>query len=429
MIEVTRVRVETPVVHTVRVFEPQPVKVSVIIGSGSGGVTDHGALQGLGDNDHPQYALAADALDPADFATAGQGELADTAVQPAALTDEADTRAAADTALGGRIDDEAQARTDADAALSTDITNQVGNEATDRALADAALSDAIAAAISQEVADRTAAITAAIDALVGGAPGTLDTLVELAAALEGQMADLASLLTLIGTKETPAGAQAKVDIETGNRIAAVSAAIAAAAVDATTKADAAQAAAIAAAAVDATTKANAAVVTAAAAAQVIADAKVEDAIVNGVTTKAPSQNAVYDALALKATTAQGVLADTAVQPAAPATLTNKRITERWAVVAPGVTPALDTDLYDGFLLSGLAAAVTSMTTNLTGTPTQGQQFIAVLSDDGTARAITWDAKFTGSTLPTTTTVGSKTWVGCRWDTAANAFVCLATKVV
>lgn len=379
MTEVTRVRVETPVVHTVRVFEPEPVKVSVLVGGTP--------------------------LDPADFATAVQGALADTAVQPGDIPTEiwnvktvnndyypANEGIPDQSAVGGptlvagdlvcredgliyeiaegpwtlihtmvegdhvqvlwdsytgdwqpyssilmvknshgtlspvgegflgyiaegfgtlvngvvdRIDDEADARTAADTALSEDITNQVGNEATDRTLADAALSDAIAAAISQEVADRTAAITAAIDALVGDAPGTLDTLVELAAALEGQMADLASLLTLIGTKETPAGAQAKVDIETGNRIAAVSAAIAAAAVDATTKADAAQAAAIAAAAVDATTKANAAVVTAAAAAQVIADAKVEDAIVNGVTTKAPSQNAVYDALLANADEALG----------------------------------------------------------------------------------------------------------------------------
>ena len=56
MTEVTRVRVETPVVHTVRVFEPEPVKVSVLVGGTP--------------------------LDPADFATAVQGALADTAVQP-----------------------------------------------------------------------------------------------------------------------------------------------------------------------------------------------------------------------------------------------------------------------------------------------------------------------------------------------------------
>ena len=66
--------------------------------------------------------------------------------------------------------------------------------------------------------------------------------------------------------------------------AAQAAAVAAASTDATTKANAAQAAAIAAAATDATTK---------------ADAKVADAINDGTTTVAPSQNAVFDALALK----------------------------------------------------------------------------------------------------------------------------------
>ena len=66
--------------------------------------------------------------------------------------------------------------------------------------------------------------------------------------------------------------------------AAQAAAVAAASTDATTKANAAQAAAISAASTDATAK---------------ADAKVADAINDGVTTVAPSQNAVFDALALK----------------------------------------------------------------------------------------------------------------------------------
>lgn len=56
-----------------------------------------------------------------------------------------------------------------------------------------------------------AKITAAIDALVDGAPGTLDTLAEIAAALAEDDDALAALTALIGTKETPAGAQAKAD--------------------------------------------------------------------------------------------------------------------------------------------------------------------------------------------------------------------------
>lgn len=49
-------------------------------------------------------------------------------------------------------------------------------------------------------------------------------------------------------------------------------------------------------------------------AQGVADAKVEDAIVNGVTTKAPSQNAVFDALALKADLASPAFTGTPTAP-------------------------------------------------------------------------------------------------------------------
>lgn len=67
-----------------------------------------------------------------------------------------------------------------------------------------------------------------IDDLVGAAPETLDTLKEIADALNNDPEIINTLMTAIGTKETPEGAQAKAD-----------AAQAAAAADATTKADAA----------------------------------------------------------------------------------------------------------------------------------------------------------------------------------------------
>lgn len=50
---------------------------------GGGGVTDHGALTGLTDDDHPQYALSDGTR--GSFATTAQGSLADTATQPADL--------------------------------------------------------------------------------------------------------------------------------------------------------------------------------------------------------------------------------------------------------------------------------------------------------------------------------------------------------
>ena len=80
---------------------------------------------------------------------------------------------------------------------------------------------------------------------------------------------------------------------------AQAAAVATASADATTKANAAQAAAISAASTDATTK---------------ADAKVADAINDGTTTVAPSQNAVYDALALKAPLASPTFTGTVTVP-------------------------------------------------------------------------------------------------------------------
>jgi hypothetical protein len=66
---------------------------------------------------------------------------------------------------------------------------------------------------------------AKIDELVGAAPETLNTINEIAAALQNDPDIINNLMTQIGTKETPEGAQAKAD-----------AAQAAAATDATTKA-------------------------------------------------------------------------------------------------------------------------------------------------------------------------------------------------
>jgi len=111
---------------------------------------------------------------------------------------------------------------------------------------------------------------AKIDELVGASPETLNTIQEIAAALNNDPDVINTMMTAIGTKETPEGAQAKAD-------AAEAAAITAAATDAQTKADAAQAAAIAAAATDATTKADAAQQAAIEAAALDATSKVDAA--------------------------------------------------------------------------------------------------------------------------------------------------------
>lgn len=64
--------------------------------------------------------------------------------------------------------------------------------------------------------------------------------------------------------------------------------------------------------------------------------------------------------------------------------------------------------------------------NPTGTFANGQNFLIRLDDDGTARALTFGAKFIafGSALPTTTTVGKTTLIGCTYNSNNDTFECL-----
>ena len=120
----------------------------------------------------------------------------------------------------------------------------------------------VSLAISTEVADRNSAITAAISNLIDTAPDALNTLNEIAAAINDDASYAATITSALGTKAnlsdvTAATATAASDA-TSKSSAAQAAATAAAASDATSKANAAQAAAISAAATDATTKSNSA---------------------------------------------------------------------------------------------------------------------------------------------------------------------------
>jgi len=107
------------------------------------------------------------------------------------------------------------------------------------------------------------------------------------------------------------------------------------------------------------------------------------------------------------------------------TLTNKRIDPRVtsAASASSLTPSIATA--DVYAYTALAAGLTINAP--TGTPVDGDKLIFRLLDNGTARALTWDATYTviGVTLPTTTTASKTTYVGCiynanntRWDVIA-----------
>ena len=127
----------------------------------------------------------------------------------------------------------------------------------------------------------------------------------------------------------------------------------------------------------------------------------------------------YDPAAI----AQQLVGTTATQ-----TMTNKRITKRvLATAGPGATPTINTDSYDVVHLTALAAAITSMTTNLSGTPVDGDTLRISLTDNGTARAIAWGASFEASTvaLPTTTVISARLDVGFFWNTETSKWRCVA----
>jgi hypothetical protein len=86
-----------------------------------------------------------------------------------------------------------------------------------------------------------------------------------------------------------------------------------------------------------------------------------------------------------------------------ATYTNKRITKRTGTVASSATPTINTDNVDFYTITAQTVDITSMTTNLSGTPNEGDELHIWIT--GTAsRAITWGAGFVASAiaLPTTT---------------------------
>ncbi len=108
-----------------------------------------------------------------------------------------------------------------------------------------------------------------------------------------------------------------------------------------------------------------------------------------------------------------------------ATLTNKRIDPRDVTATTATTLTPDVSVGDIYCFTALASALTINAP--IGTPTNGEKLIFRLLDNGTSRALTWNATYTviGVTLPTATTISKTTYVGCiynanntRWDVIA-----------
>ena len=119
-------------------------------------------------------------------------------------------------------------------------------------------------------------------------------------------------------------------------------------------------------------------------------------------------------------TRRAVVLDTVTQ-----TLTNKRITPRTGTTTSSATPTINTDNVDEYYITAQAVDITSMTTNLSGTPTLGQ--LLYISIKGTAaRAITWGASFANGAvaLPTTTTTTLELMTLFKWN--GTAWTAMAT---
>lgn len=118
--------------------------------------------------------------------------------------------------------------------------------------------------------------------------------------------------------------------------------------------------------------------------------------------------------------------DTLIGRATTDTLTNKRITPRVGTTTSSATPTINTDSVEMYGLTAQTVDITSFTTNLSGTPVNGQKLWIYIV--GTAsRAITWGASFEASTvaLPTTTSGTNRLDVGFIWNAASSKWRCVA----
>jgi hypothetical protein len=102
-----------------------------------------------------------------------------------------------------------------------------------------------------------------------------------------------------------------------------------------------------------------------------------------------------------------------------------------ALSAGSATPAINTDNTDIVHITAQSAAITSFTTNLTGTPVDGDEIFISITDDGTARAITWGTKFEAGIvpLPVTTVISTRLDTQFVWNTVTSKWRTAVANVI
>jgi hypothetical protein len=158
-------------------------------------------------------------------------------------------------------------------------------------------------------------------------------------------------------------------------------------------------------------------------------------VVNGGALGTPSSGTVTNLTGTASININGTVGATTPTSGAFTTLSastamsSTRINPRVSSTASTATLTPDIASFDQYNLTAQAAPLTVAAP--TGTPVDGNRLIIRLFDNGTARAITWNATYTaiGVTLPASTTTGKTIYVGCLYNAAATRWdvVAVATQ--
>ena len=98
-------------------------------------------------------------------------------------------------------------------------------------------------------------------------------------------------------------------------------------------------------------------------------------------------------------------------------------------VTSAAQPTIDTDAVNAFTITAQAVAITSMSANLTGSPTNFKELKVRIKDDGTAREITWGSSFESYgdvRLPLTTEATKLHTMGFSYNSVTSKWGCVSS---
>ena len=103
----------------------------------------------------------------------------------------------------------------------------------------------------------------------------------------------------------------------------------------------------------------------------------------------------------------------------------ERTVRRYTSIASNASPAINTDSTDLFLITALAANITSFTTNLTGAPKEGD-LLEIRIYGAAAQTIAWGGSFVSTTtiLPATTVAGTTLRVLLEYNVETTKWECI-----